>query len=126
MTIRKGAWVGEYLGELRPLTADINSTYRFEIPGAGCAIDAQSSGNWTRFINSHCRPNVKPWGESVGKRHVVLFQALREIGPEEEIVFDYGARYFEKAGFLCGCDALEKAHLPGGGVKKAKGKGRKK
>ncbi|KAF2164848.1 hypothetical protein M409DRAFT_24753 [Zasmidium cellare ATCC 36951] len=120
VTIPKGAWVGEYLGELRPLSPAPNSTYRFEIPSV-CAVDAQSSGNWTRFINSHCRPNVKPWGETVGKRHVILFQALREIGPEEEIVFNYGARYFENAGFLCGCDAQKKAHLPQG-AKQAKGR----
>lgn len=119
-SIKKDAWVGQYLGELRPLSAP-NSTYRFEIPSV-CAVDAESSGNWTRFINSHCRPNVKPWGETIGKRHVILFQALRDIGPEEELVFDYGGRYFEEAGFLCARDAQKEAHLPKGAKPKSKGK----
>lgn len=119
VTIKKGSWVGEYLGELRPLSAP-NSTYRFEIPSI-CTVDAEQCGNWTRFINSHCRPNVKPWGDTVGKKHVILFQALRDIGPEEEVVFDYGGRYFKNAGFLCGCDAQKGLHLPKG----TKGKGKK-
>ncbi|KAK4541628.1 hypothetical protein LTR36_007772 [Oleoguttula mirabilis] len=115
--LSKGQWLDEYLGELKPLAGDTGETsaslYRCEIPGI-CAVDAEQAGNWTRFINSHCRPNVKLWGEFVGKRHVILFQALRDIGPEEEIVFNYGSWYFERAGFKCVCDAYKRPHIPGG------------
>ena len=107
--VKEGEWLGEYIGELRPLDipSDSNSLYRFEIPDV-CVVDSERAGNWTRFINSHCsRPNVKPWGEFIGKRHVILFQALRDIGPEEELTFSYGSRYFEKAGFKCACDGCE-------------------
>jgi len=45
-----------------------------------------------------------------------LFQALRDIGPEEEIVFNYGRRYFEEAGFECRCGEVARAHMPGEGV----------
>ncbi|KAI7372942.1 hypothetical protein KC328_g16924, partial [Hortaea werneckii] len=102
--ISKGQWLDEYIGELLPLpspdTASTNpsiSLYRLWIPGTAI-IDASRAGNWTRFINSSCRPNVRVWGESVGKKQVVLFQAIREIGPEEEITFQYGAKYFLEAG----------------------------
>lgn len=57
--IVKGQWIGEYIGELRPFEAEA-SPFRFEIPGVG-VVDSERAGNWTRFINSHCRPNVKPW-----------------------------------------------------------------
>lgn len=83
-----------------------------------CAVDAERAGNWTRFINSHCQPNVKLWGEHIGKRHVTLFQAFKDIEPEEEIVFNYGASYFEHAGFECECDAFDEPHLPGSKKKK--------
>lgn len=128
VTIKKGQWLEEYLGDLRPISsADTSSSlYRIWIPDT-CIIDAEKAGNWTRFINSSCRPNVKPWGEFLGKRHVVMFQALRDIGPEEELTFQYGSAYFEQAGFLCRCGAHKEPHMPG--EKKAKEvhcKGKKK
>ena len=128
--IRKGQWLDEYIGELLPLpnpnTTSTASTslYRLWIPGTAI-IDAERAGNWTRFVNSSCRPNVRVWGESVGKRQVVLFQALREIGPQEELTFQYGARYFVDAGLVCRCGVGEGGHLPGGGKMKGLGKGGK-
>ncbi|KAI7621963.1 TMS membrane protein/tumor differentially expressed protein [Hortaea werneckii] len=101
--IPKDQWLDEYIGELLPLpnpdtaSTDTSSLYRLWIPGTAI-IDAERAGNWTRFVNSSCSPNVRVWGESVGKRQVVLFQALREIGPQEELTFQYGAKYFVDAG----------------------------
>jgi SET domain-containing protein len=112
--IEKDQYIAEYVGEVRPLNVD--SFYGFEVPNK-CTIDAEKAGNWTRFINSSCKPNVKPWAHTIGKRHVILFQALKDIGPGEELLFNYGRKYFEKAGFLCKCDARDEAHLPGGGKK---------
>ncbi|GAB1740008.1 hypothetical protein NU219Hw_g4932t1 [Hortaea werneckii] len=123
--ISKGQWLDEYIGELLPISSpdtpstDPTSLYRLWIPGTAI-IDAERAGNWTRFINSSCRPNVKVWGESVGKKQVVLFQAIREIGPEEEITFQYGAKYFLEAGLECRCGVVEGGHLPGGDGKKKK------
>ena len=121
-SIPKDAFIGEYLGELRPL--DAQSLYRFVVPGV-CVIDAEPAGNWTRFINSHCKPNVKPWAGFIGKRHVILFQTLKKIDAGDEIVFNYGEDYFKKAGFKCGCDALEGEHMPGDVKKKPAAKKRK-
>lgn len=119
VTINKGQYLDEYIGDLRPIDAgdDGTSLYRFEIPTI-CAADAQRAGNWTRFINSHCRPNCKPYGDFLGKRHVILFEAIRDVGPEEEIVFDYGGKYFEKAGFDCECNAHKAPHMPSQVAKK--------
>jgi hypothetical protein len=87
------------------------STYQFVVPDV-CVLDSEQAGNWTRFINSSCRPNVKTWANYVGKRHVVFFQALKEIGPEEELFFSYGQGYFEAAAFECRCDVLDRPHMP--------------
>ncbi|KAF2439219.1 SET domain-containing protein [Karstenula rhodostoma CBS 690.94] len=113
--IEKHEWIGEYIGELRPLSLSDTqqSHYWLPIPGQ-CAIDAERKGNWTRFMNSSCKPNVKVWGETLGKRHVVLFQVLKNIAVGEELTFQYGKAYFEKAGFECRCDAHDgEPHMPG-------------
>ncbi|KAJ4290346.1 hypothetical protein N0V90_010562 [Kalmusia sp. IMI 367209] len=118
--LAKHQWLGEYIGELRPLSLSRTqqSHYWLEIPGK-CAIDAEEKGNWTRFMNSSCEPNVKLWGECLGKRHVVLFQALRDIEAGEELCFQYGRAYFEKAGFECRCPIHEGGkHLPEAGRKR--------
>lgn len=112
-SIPKGAYLGEYIGELCPLGTRNESLYRFDVPSV-CTIDAQAAGNWCRFINSSCRPNVRCFADFVGGWHVVLFEALREIGPGEELTFQYGRRYFEDAGFECRCSALKGPHMPGG------------
>ena len=70
-------------------------------------------------MNSSCKPNIKVWGETLGKRHVVLFQALRDIKEGEELTFQYGNAYFERAGIECRCGANDgEPHIPGG-LKKA-------
>ncbi len=67
-----GAWLGEYLGELLPPTAPEadSSDYAFTLSAQGGAaevvIDAATHGNWTRFVNSSCRPNVVASPEQVG------------------------------------------------------------
>ncbi|KAK3686651.1 hypothetical protein LTR37_019582 [Vermiconidia calcicola] len=121
VSIKKGQYLDEYVGDLRPLESNESSSslYCFVIPQT-CVVDAEKAGNWTRFVNSSCKPNVKPWADFVGKRHVIVFQALKDIGPEEEVVFDYGKAYFEKAGFECACDAHDRPHMPGQKEPKAK------
>lgn len=91
-----------------------------------CAIDAEPCGNWTRFVNSSCAPNLAAWTDTVGKRHVVFFQALRDVGPDEELTFNYGRFYFEAAGFRCGCQAMTREHYPGEVKMMGKGKGKAK
>lgn len=71
MGIRKGEWVGEYIGELRPiqrvnrdLERGIQSMYRFDFAlegGETVVVDSERRGNWTRFVNSSCCPNLDVW-----------------------------------------------------------------
>ena len=116
VTISKGAYLDEYVGDVRPVLdhQPYESLYCFYVPDGShrCYIDAEKIGNWTRFINSHCKPNLRPFPTCVGRRHVIVFEALRDIGPEEELTFYYQKAYFKAAGFDCGCDAYKKAHVP--------------
>lgn len=72
VTIQKHQWVGEYIGELRPIkrvTKELQqwgkqSLYRFDIPvedekgGGVVVVDSAEAGNWTRFVNSSCGGNL--------------------------------------------------------------------
>ena len=111
VNITKGQYLDEYLGDIRPLDSELalKSLYCFTIPNL-CVIDAERAGNWTRFINSSCRPNVSCEAAVIGKRHVVLFSALKDIGPEEELTFNYGPGYFKDAGFDCDCGVRKGPH----------------
>jgi hypothetical protein len=88
--IHKGDYFGEYIRELLPLSFPRSESllYRFEIPDI-CEIVPLLAGNWTRFMNSTCNPNLKPGVETIGKRHIIVFRALRDIGPGEELCFNY-------------------------------------
>lgn len=109
VSLKKGQWLGEYLGDLRPFDDfNLESMYCFHIPNK-CVLDAEKAGNWTRFINSSCRPNVQAVPEFVGKRSVLFFRAKKDIGPEEELMLNYGKAYFKKAGFPCACSVCEPA-----------------
>ncbi|SMR58678.1 unnamed protein product [Zymoseptoria tritici ST99CH_1E4] len=118
--IKKGDWLEEYIGEIRPMNT--NSLYAFELPTA-CRLDSLHAGNWTRFVNSSCRPNVRARAATVGKRHAILFQAARNIGPGEELRINYGGMYFQQAGLLCMCDVKDGPHMPKGGKKVKKDDG---
>lgn len=64
------------------------------------AIDGEVGGNGTQYINHSCQPNCYTrtlYGH-------LLFFALRDIAPGEEITADYGDSYHEQT-IRCGCGA---------------------
>ena len=109
-TVKKGQYLGEYIGYLKPTDHHGKSMYCVDVPRV-CVIDAERAGNWTRFINSCCDPNVTAWWACIGKRHVIVFKARRDIGPEEELTFNYGSKYFKNAGLRCECSSCTSKHL---------------
>ncbi|CZT25233.1 uncharacterized protein RCC_10962 [Ramularia collo-cygni] len=125
ITIKKDQWVGEYIGELRPIkrvNRDLKiygkqSMYRFDIPVEGkedvVVVDSEQKGNWSRFVNSSCGANLIVWATFVGKRHVLLLRAKKDIKEGEELTFSYGKAYFDAAGISCRCGAREGMHMPG-------------
>ncbi|KWF78313.1 SET domain-containing protein [Burkholderia cepacia] len=93
--IKAGERVVEYKGEriswkeaLRRHPHDPsepNHTFYFALDEGG-VIDGKIDGNSARWINHSCAPNCE--AEEVKGR--VYIHALRDIGPEEELFYDYG------------------------------------
>ncbi|KAK4652877.1 hypothetical protein QC762_0077720 [Podospora pseudocomata] len=73
-------------------------------------IDAGMYGNWTRFINHHCRPNVACSPETIGGIRVLVFKALRPIEERHEIYVNYGRSYFDKSKMQCRCNLYPVEH----------------
>jgi uncharacterized protein len=92
--IRKGTRIIEYTGDrISHSEADRryedheesdNHTFLFSVD-RGLVIDAGIGGNDARFINHSCDPNC----ESVIERRRVFIDAIRDIGPGEELAYDY-------------------------------------
>jgi len=115
-SIRKGTRIIEYTGErISPEDAD----QRYDDPGMGrhhtflfsvdkrTVIDAAVNGNEARFINHSCAPNC----EAIDERKRIYIEAIRNIAPGEELVYDYA---YERDGtededwerlYVCKCGA---------------------
>lgn len=110
-SIARGQLVGEYVGELVPLDRDgaeyagqQNGRYIFEGPFKRWLIDAGKWGNSSRFINHHCRPNLKAVPVVVGGRRLVTFRALRAVRAGDELTVNYGSAYFTRYNEKCRCN----------------------
>jgi len=94
--IAKRAYIVTYRGK-RIATVEAHrreregkAKYMFEL-NARWTIDGSSRRNLGRYINHACRPNC----EAVLRKGQLVFVALREIEPGEEITLDYGKEYFD-------------------------------
>ncbi|KXT16570.1 hypothetical protein AC579_6277 [Pseudocercospora musae] len=112
----KGKCIGEYLGDLIPINDAPDSMYRMEVEGIFC-VDASVAGNWTRYINSSCTPNLHCTRVCIGKRFGLFFHTLRDILPGEELTFAYGYDFFAGKAMKCGCDWKPELHSPKGAPK---------
>lgn len=100
--IEKFAFVGEYVGLVRRqkffMQSDSDYVFRYSIAGkvSPWVIDADRSGNITRFFNHSYEPNLvcSSWFDN-GLSHVGFF-AKKGIKKGEQITFDYGARYWKR------------------------------
>lgn len=110
--IGPGTFLGDYIGELLPkdfwYPGDL---YAFDVPGVG-RCSSREYGNWTRFVNHRCEPNVRANEWMVGQRVVMMFRAIQAIQPGEQLFIEYGRGYFESANRFCKCDAYPGDHLP--------------
>mmetsp|Transcript_36976 Transcript_36976/g.93364 ORF Transcript_36976/g.93364 Transcript_36976/m.93364 type:complete len:1482 (-) Transcript_36976:452-4897(-) len=108
--IKRGTFIAEYVGEVinwgevtrrldslrRSSGAASNGFYLMELE-PGLYIDAREKGNVARLLNSSCEPNAetRKWRDAAtGEVHVVVL-ARRDIGPGEEVTYDY---QFERHG----------------------------
>lgn len=93
--IGKGTLIIKYWGRrISNKEADeIDNRYLFEL-NSRWTIDGSSRRNTARYINHSCRPNA----ESDVVKGEILITAIKNIGPGEEITYDYGKEHFE--GFI--------------------------
>src|SRR5580698_4574649 len=110
--IAKRAYIVTYRGKLiataeahRRERSRAGAKYMFEIDRRR-TIDGSSRRNLGRYINHACRPNC----EAVLRKGRMMFVALRDIAPGEEITLDYGKEYFDLfiAPFGCRCATCAK------------------
>ncbi|CAH1176200.1 unnamed protein product [Phaedon cochleariae] len=116
-SIVKGSFVCEYVGEiLNDAEADQreDDTFLFDLDNRDSetfCVDAKYYGNFARFINHSCSPNLHPVKVFVDHHDLrfpkVAFFASKDITPDEEISFDYGHKFWlvKYKSFTCHCDS---------------------
>lgn len=94
------AFLGEYVGLVRKRTPkiDSNNDYIFRYLTVGffqsLIIDAETMGNFTRFINHSSNPNLSSrFIVHEGQYHIV-FITNRRIEKGEQLTYDYGPTYW--------------------------------
>ena len=105
VAFKKGRKLGEFVGERisRVETARrLRGKRRIRICGIDSywSIDGSVGGNVTQFINHSCQPNCRL---SVVRDHLIFF-ALRDIQPGEEILLDYEESWHDDSK-TCQCGA---------------------
>ncbi|KAF2498660.1 SET domain-containing protein [Lophium mytilinum] len=117
---KRGQILGAYTGRVIPVPDEQKSlAYCLNIPIGKRAskraknrhdmtwpkamIDAESKGNWTRFINHNCDANTHYEYFRVGKQIAMVIEATRTIEAGAEVTADYGEGYFKQAGYGCRC-----------------------
>ncbi|KAK3391424.1 hypothetical protein B0T20DRAFT_78779 [Sordaria brevicollis] len=120
--IPAGSYLGHYIGEIAPGPSKgvggNSNRYLYE-PQVGPSwdadrpiIDAGKMGNWTRFMNSSCNPNVGECIMQIGKVRVIAFFANKTLKSGDELCIYYGDDYFKGHDMLCSCDEYEGKHDP--------------
>lgn len=101
--LKKWQFLGEYTGILRQrsrINPDIND-YCFMYPWAwlpikAYTIDSEKQGNYTRFINHSDVPNCESISVFHDGVYHIIFRAIRDIEPGEELTYDYGGIYWQR------------------------------
>ncbi len=101
----KGRKIAEYAGELiseREVERRIRTRRKHRICaiGHGRHLDGARGGNGTHYMNHSCRPNAYM---RLTRGHL-LFMALRDIRPGEEITCDYVSTHHPDT-YRCRCKA---------------------
>jgi uncharacterized protein len=106
--VSQGDFIVEYTGIKIPTKeADVSkSRYLFEIDKKW-TIDGETQSNRGRWLNHSCVPNV----EALGEGDKILFYAVRDIFPGEELTIDYGQEYFDEFIKPHGCRCGAEKHL---------------
>ena len=105
--IRKGDLVEEFTGEIKHIRDMDDYIYSFSLDFGNntsfAYIDAQSVGNWTRFINHSCEASAKFELKVIGQRTRVMIVATKDVDMFDELTIDYGGFFWFYHQTLCKC-----------------------
>ncbi len=101
-SIKKGACIIEYTGELVPKSQQDSRTGKYLFWSSRTTmIDGNTPANTAKYINHSCAPNCEI---DLYWRRIFVF-AARAIKAGEELTYDYDTEYFEEhikpKGCLC-------------------------
>ncbi|CAF1106243.1 unnamed protein product [Adineta steineri] len=122
LILHPGTYIGEYVGEVLSeseahrrilLTNNFEHNYLLLYNEHSSQtimktfIDARYYGNWTRFINHSCSPNlhIVPIRSDQPTPPRLVFFTLREIHENEELSYSYGTTVDEKFSKPCHCSS---------------------
>ena len=93
--IKRAAYIATYRGPLLATEEaerreQRGAKYMFEL-NSRWTIDGSPRWNVARYMNHSCWPNAKP----ITRKGRIVFVALREISPGEEITYNYGRDYYD-------------------------------
>lgn len=113
--IAQGRYIVQYTGEvirtpvlkLRALRSEIDNdtTYAMSLtppdypPSTSLCIEATRKGNFARFMNHSCEPNLLSQQHS--EDPIIYFRALRDIRAGEELTYDYNIKNGDKTKCFC-------------------------
>uniref|UniRef100_A0A0N4ZT69 SET domain-containing protein n=1 Tax=Parastrongyloides trichosuri TaxID=131310 RepID=A0A0N4ZT69_PARTI len=125
------SFIGEYVGWYEDPNASLEASpyiFQFGYNQYKVISDARRFGNYTRFVNHSCKPNIltaevnnKDWccyeevkteSGKIKKQYVydnipqIWFIAERDIYPGEELFINYGVSYFANVDYSCLCGEL--------------------
>ena len=102
--LQKGEMIGEYTGNLvKESEVSENNKYLFYYPSIidkksenpmTFFIDAEASGNFTRFANHRANPNAERRYVAHNGKWRIIFIVVKEIVKNEQIFIDYGSGYW--------------------------------
>ena len=98
--IKAGQLIGEYTGAWRdgvPYAEAKENGYLFEYPAAGrYLVDASREGSAMRFVNhSDKNANARAVFAFRDGYYHILYVATRDIAVDEQVLIDYGGKYWE-------------------------------
>lgn len=121
IAVPRGKVIGVFTGELSQ-SADDDYTYHLDWfdPNNRWRVTSRRYGNWSRFLNHSCYPNLKAYGviyDSIpdaddDQRHRLAFVALRDIAKYEELTIDYAPK-MRRGGQKDGCCEFGGCKRPG-------------
>ncbi len=110
--VRKEQLLDEYVGRLLYPKSLVNTAYALQFAGGPnkgwiAQIQADESGNWTRYMSHSCEYASIFIPTVIGKRQTMMIESIKDVAMFEELTVDYGHGYWAIRAFGCLCGSTE-------------------